>query len=169
MPNGASAALSELAAARLQALVDNGMREGRQLDFKERLPGNSDTDRREFAADVSSFANAAGGDLIFGIAERRDRDGRATGTGQIVGLPDFNFDQARLRLESMIRTGIEPRLAVQFAEVQRDAEPPCLVIRIPKGWSGLYMVTAGGLNAFYGRHSAGRYLLDVRDIGLGFR
>ena len=34
--------------------------EGNFIDYKEMLPGYSDSERRELLADVSSFANAAG-------------------------------------------------------------------------------------------------------------
>lgn len=50
----------------LQELIDNQVPEGKTIEYKEALPGNSDGDKKEFLADVSSFANAAGGDLIFG-------------------------------------------------------------------------------------------------------
>ncbi len=153
---------------RLQLLIESGLREGPRLDFKECLPGDSEAERREFTADVCSFANTTGGDLIFGVAERRDEDGRPTGEGCIVGLPGFNFDRVRLRLESIIRTGIEPRLAVQFHEIQCLHGPPCLLVRVPRAWDGLHMVRVANVNRFYGRTAGGRYLLDVREIARGF-
>jgi hypothetical protein len=48
-------------------LRTNGVAEGRQLDYKEQLPISSDDDKREFLGDVTSFANTAGGDLIYGV------------------------------------------------------------------------------------------------------
>lgn len=59
----------QIDAAQLEALRADGVREGRQLEYKECLPGNSDDDKREFLADVTSLANAAGGDLIFGVRD----------------------------------------------------------------------------------------------------
>src|SRR3954451_17276289 len=56
----------------IDALVADEVREGRTLDYKEKLPGNADKDKKEFLADVSSFANAGGGDMIFGVVEKRD-------------------------------------------------------------------------------------------------
>ena len=46
----------------LQALVDNQVAERKTIEYKESLPGNADGDKKEFLADVSSFANASGGD-----------------------------------------------------------------------------------------------------------
>jgi len=53
----------------LQALIDNSVIEGKTIEYKQSLPSNSDSDKKEFLADVSSFANASGGDLIYGIIE----------------------------------------------------------------------------------------------------
>ena len=59
----------EITKADIDALVANGVAEGRTLDYKRTLPGGKDDEKREFLADVSSFANAAGGDIIFGVEE----------------------------------------------------------------------------------------------------
>jgi predicted HTH transcriptional regulator len=53
----------------LQTLVSNKVAEGKKIEYKQALPGNSDSEKKEFLADVSSFANAIGGDLIFGVEE----------------------------------------------------------------------------------------------------
>jgi predicted HTH transcriptional regulator len=66
--------LSSITAADVQQLVTDRTTEGRTIEFKRDLPGPKESDRKEFLADVSSFANAVGGDLIFGVEER---DGRA--------------------------------------------------------------------------------------------
>jgi predicted HTH transcriptional regulator len=88
----------------LQSLVENKVREAKVLDYKRALPGKSDREKREFLYDVSSFANASGGDLIFGVTER---DGVAS---EISGLESGNVDEDILRLESIIRDGIDPRI-----------------------------------------------------------
>jgi schlafen family protein len=164
-----SLALNQVDAALLESLRADRVREGRQLDFKEMLPGGRDEDKREFLSDVSSFANAAGGDLIFGVRERRE-DGRSTAEiGAIVGLPSLNVDAERLRLEAMIRDGIAPRMPpVTFHEIRRDSGASCLLVRVPRSWAGLHMVTFGNLSRFYSRTSAGKYQLDVHEIRSGF-
>jgi hypothetical protein len=45
-------------------LQNSGVQEGKTLEYKRELPGGSDQDKREFLADVSSFANTEGGDII---------------------------------------------------------------------------------------------------------
>lgn len=92
-------------------LVSSELREGRTLAYKETLPGGSDTEKTEFMADVSSFANAAGGYILYGIRERRDGDGKPTGVPESAdGLEGINADSEILRLESSIRTGLAPRV-----------------------------------------------------------
>src|SRR5687767_2839466 len=84
--------------ADIDQLVTNQVTERRTLDYKQSLPGGSDGDKKEFLADVSSFANASGGYLIFGIRDRRDSEGKPTGVPEIVEGLDGNADQEILRL-----------------------------------------------------------------------
>ncbi|MDA7511146.1 ATP-binding protein [Verrucomicrobia bacterium] len=51
----------------LNSLVRDKVGESRTIEFKSQLPSSNDKDKKEFLADVSSLANAVGGDLIYGI------------------------------------------------------------------------------------------------------
>jgi hypothetical protein len=161
--------LAQIDGRQLDALVANAVREGRELDYKETLPGGSDDDKREFLSDVTSFANAVGGDIIFGVRERREQ-GRPTGEPEAVcGLLNLNVDAEKLRLENLIRDGVAPRMPpLAFAEVRRNPDPPCLVLRVPRSWAGLHMVIFKNLSRFYSRNSAGKYQLDVGEIRTAF-
>ena len=94
--------VEQLTEADLQSLVTSGVPESQLIDYKQTAVGNSDKDRYEFLADVSSFANSSGGEIIFGIAEANGLP------SQICGLNVANGDQEILRLEQMARTGIRP-------------------------------------------------------------
>src|SRR3989344_6489998 len=88
----------------LNNLIQNAVSEGKTIEYKNQLPSNSDSDRKEFLADVSSFTNTSGGDLIFGIT---------TDQGvpkSISGLEVMNVDAEKLKYEEIIRTGLEPRI-----------------------------------------------------------
>jgi hypothetical protein len=61
--------------------------------------------KREFLADVSSFANTAGGHLVYGISEAA---GIPTG---LPGVVISDFDAEKLRLENLLRDGILPRIS----------------------------------------------------------
>ena len=122
----------------LQALVENQVTERKTTEYKEALPGNADGDKKEFLADVSSFANASGGDLIYGIKEQ-------SGVPiELSGLELSNVDAEILRLESCIQTGIAPRL-FKLVETHPVALPSkqryAIIIRIRKSWTAPHMVT----------------------------
>src|SRR4051812_41318824 len=94
--------LSQVSERDIQALVGQ-VSEGRTLDFKRDLPGGSDADKKEFLADVSSFANTNGGDLILGVDEK------AGVASKIVGVSASDVDAETLRLEQIILSGLDPR------------------------------------------------------------
>src|SRR6266566_793857 len=108
----------------LQQLIDNQVPEGKTIEYKDVLPGNSDGDKKEFLADVSSFANAAGGDLIFGVKED------AGLPVELCGLQIGDVDAEILRLESIIKNGIAPRLSriVEVHPILLLSKPPSCAI-----------------------------------------
>jgi hypothetical protein len=100
----------------LVALVAAAVREADDLDFKESLYGNSDRDRGELAADIAGFANARGGVILIGIAERDGAaislesvpvsDGEEQRMTQIIaGLVVPYIDVAIRRIDSPTDTG----------------------------------------------------------------
>lgn len=154
----------------IDALVADEVREGRTLDYKEKLPGNADKDKKEFLADVSSFANAGGGDMIFGVVEKRDGEGKATGLpDDAPGLAGVNADAEIRRLDNMVRDGIKPRVpGVQISVVEGFTDGPVLVLRTPRSFAAPHMVTFQDHSRFYSRNSGGKYPLDVGEIRTAF-
>ena len=55
-------ALDAIDEAALCALIENQVSERSNLEYKRDLPGRGDEDVKEFLADVTSLANAQGGD-----------------------------------------------------------------------------------------------------------
>jgi hypothetical protein len=82
----------------LLELIANGIEERREIEYKQILKIGTDGDKKEFLFDVSSFGNASGGHLIFGIAET---DGRPTA---VTPLAIANRDLERLTLGRERRT-----------------------------------------------------------------
>ena len=68
--------LDQINEAQLQRLRDGRASETREIDYKRQSYGNADKDHGEFLADVSSFANTAGGDIVIGMTATQ---GVATG------------------------------------------------------------------------------------------
>jgi len=148
--------------ADIEELVNNQVRELRHIEYKQTLPGGKDDDKKEFLADVSSFANAGGGDLIYGIEESAGNPTAAVGVS-------CNLDQEILRLESMIRTGIEPRIiGFKTQPIEGFPQGPVLIIRIPRSWSGPHLVSFKNSSRFFTRSTNGKYQMDVTEIRSAF-
>lgn len=160
--------LDEISAQDIQDLIAARVRESRTLEYKEKLPGRSDGDKKEFLADVSSFANASGGDLLYGVSELRGTSNAKGEPQEAIGLETENIGAEIQRLESTIRDGIEPRiLGLQLRSIEGFPNGrPVLIIRIPRSWSGPHMVKFS--SRFYSRTSAGKYPLNVSELRAAF-
>lgn len=149
----------------LQALIDNAVLEGKTIEYKQSLPGNLDSDKKEFLADISSFANASGGDLIYGMIE----DSNTGAPKRLEGLTIENVDQEIARLDNMIREGIEPRILEKIIKpVELSNSKTALIIRVPKSWINPHRVSFKGHDKFYSRSTNGKYPLDVAELRVAF-
>lgn len=137
----------------LLALISNRTEERKTLDYKLQLPTSSDKDKKDFLADVSSFANTGGGYLIYGMVEE---NGVAA---HLPGLEGIDPDGEILRLEQMIREGIAPRLTITTKPLQLRSGNFALIIHIPQSYNSPHMVTYQGASRFYARQSNGKYQL----------
>jgi len=160
----------QIAKTDISNLIANEVGEGRMLDYKETQPGNSDGEKIEFLADVSSFANTAGGHILYGVREKRDSDGKPTGIPESAdGLNGVNTDSEILRLESIIRSSLAPRVpGFRSKRIDGFLKGPVLVLWIPKSWSAPHMVTYKNHSRFYSRASNGKYAMDVSEMRSAF-
>lgn len=162
--------LDQITVAHLRALIDSEVREGKDIEYKEQMPGTTEGNKHEFLADIVSFANCGGGDILYGISDKRDPQGNTTGIPDtLTGVTIANLDLERRRLGDIIRTGLEPRVSsISFYVVQLDESKAVLIIRIPRSWSSPHLVKYQGSSRFYSRSSAGKYQLDVNEIRSAF-
>lgn len=157
-----SKTFDDIAKPDIEALIQNKVREGRTIEYKQVLPGNSDEEKREFLADISSFANAGGGDLLYGISAMEGLPQEALGL-------EGNLDAELLRLENLIRDCLDPRVhGLQMRPVAGFAKGSVLLIRVPKSWAAPHMVIFRNHSRFFTRNSAGKYQLDVSEIRSAF-
>jgi hypothetical protein len=159
-----SVPIDSITADDLRDLIEDQVMELRVIDYKQELPGRSDEDKREFLRDVCSFANTAGGDLIYGITE-------SGGTPRaLLGVDaDTNVDAEISRLESLIRTGIEPRIpGIQHQPVRLENGKHALVLRVPRSFARPHVVTYKNYWKFYARNSNGKYQMDVGEVRRAF-
>lgn len=143
----------------LEALITNQVAERRTLEFKRELPGNGEGPRKEFLADITSFANAQGGDILFGIDAPK---GIATG---INGLVVEDPDKELLRWEEILLAGVEPRLpGIRLRWIECSKGSGVMLIRVPPSSIAPHRVTLARSNRFYGRKSNGKYEMDTQEL-----
>lgn len=147
----------------LRSLVDNQIAERRDLEYKRDLPGKTDDDVKEFLADVTSLANAQGGDLIFGMEEA---EGVAA---DLVGIECVDPDGEILRLESSLRANVAPRLiGLQTHWVALSNGRGAIVLRVPASMSAPHQIVFKRTRRFWGRSSKGKYEMDVHELRHAF-
>jgi hypothetical protein len=147
----------------VEFLLSNETPESKTMEYKLILPKNSDVAKKEFLADISSFANASGGDILYGVSEK---EGIPI---ELPGLEKINLDQEQLRIENMIRDNVEPRIpGVRVRGIDGFAKGPVLHIRVPNSWVSPHMVTFKTSSRFFSRSSAEKFPMDVTEIRTAF-
>jgi hypothetical protein len=96
-------------------LVAAGVSEDFDLDFKEQLYGNGDSERRALAGDVAAMANNAGGLIVIGIRE----DGHAR-AAEAPGVPLSDGEHRRM---TQIIATISPLPVFEIRAVPAAADP----------------------------------------------
>ncbi|MFC1543323.1 helix-turn-helix domain-containing protein [Candidatus Neomarinimicrobiota bacterium] len=154
----------------IDTLIQEKEPESKTLEYKEELPGKGNEAKKEFLADVASFANSSGGDIIFGIKEDRDENGKSTGVPKDApGVANCaNVEPEILRLTQVIRSGIAPQVSGFQLEKKGDSpEGPIILLRIPKSWAAPHMITVGD-SRFYIRYDRSKHPMDVEEIRSAF-
>lgn len=147
----------------LQELINNEIPEGKKIDYKQKLSGSSDKERKEFLADVTSFSNASGGYLIYGMIEK---------CGIPKDLVGLNIDDPEAeinKMENIIKQGISPRIPnVHIRQIKLLNSKHAIIIKIGKSWISPHRVTLKGHDKFYSRISSGKFPMDVSDLRTAF-
>ncbi len=145
----------------LLRLIADGVAEAKHIEYKRDLPKDRKEDRLEFLRDASSFANAEGGLLFFGVTEE-------SGVPEdLPGVDTADADQDILRLESMLRDNVDPRIErVLSKPVPLSNGRLALVMRIPKSWRAPHMIVMDGRDnaQFYTRASNGKHRMDLSEL-----
>jgi predicted HTH transcriptional regulator len=149
--------IEQITEAHLMALIEGKASETLHIEYKRQSYGTNDEARREFLADVSSFANSRGGDLLIGVAEC---DGVPSSLVPFTG----NADDEKLRLDNIARSGLEPRIPNLHIRAVPIDGGWILVIRIPRSYRGPHRVIFKEWNRFFARSSAGRYQPNVEEL-----
>jgi len=143
----------------LRLLLENQIPEGRMIDYKRELPKNDRQSKIDFLTDISAFANASGGLIIYGIDEK---EGIPV---SITGIHVENKDDEILRLDQLILAGITPRLPqVKLRFLTLESQKDLLLISIPKSWSAPHVVNYQKHWRFHIRSSAGNHQMDLEEV-----
>jgi len=144
-------------------LRTNSVQESKIIEYKKLLNINTKEDKMEFLADISSFSNTNGGDLLIGISEKKGIP------DSIDGIDIDNPDKEINKLESLIRDGIEPNIVgLEIKFVKLTNLKRVMIIRIPKSWNLPHRIVYRGYDKFYARNNSGKYPMDVGELRNAF-
>ena len=152
--------LDQIDEAQLQRLIDGKASETRDIEYKRDRYGDADKDYAEYLADISSFANITGGDIIIGMTAE---EGVPTGFAPLQIDPDAEI----LRLDNIARSGFQPRIfGLDIRGYQIAMGGFALVVRIPRSYNQPHRTVRNGTghHRFYARSSAGKYEPNVDEL-----
>lgn len=150
--------LDQVTEADLQALVQNQVRERQTLEFKRDPYPTNDKGKREMLRDISSMANAYGGEVLIGLAETGD--GIASG---VVGISDG--ERMAQSIESSCLSNIDERIGgLKTQAVLLANRKHVVIIQIPQSLRMPHMVTFQGLNQFWIRHDRQKSPMSTDEI-----
>ncbi len=150
--------LEEVVYSDIEDIIGSELREGKTVDYKRDLPGNSENEKKEFLYDASSFANTVGGDLIIGLEEE---NGVPT---KVTAVSPENLDKEIQRIDSILMSGIEPRIKYHMRAIPHPTSGYILILRIERNGLAPHRVIYKASDKFYARNSAGKYPLDVAEL-----
>lgn len=148
----------------LNYLVSAKEDEKQIVDYKSAIKLEISQNKEEFRKDISSFANASGGDYILGIDEEK---GIAV---NLCGMQLDNPDAFKLRLEEILQSNIQPRIpGVQIRQILLRDDRYVVIIRVPRSFVRPHQVKLNKDDyQFWARNAAGKYRLDVDQLRTAF-
>lgn len=157
--------IEEIKLEDIQLLIDNAVSENKTLEYKSKLNISTDSDKKEFLADISSFANSIGGDIIIGLEE--DEENKIPIS--ICGISYTNEDLLIRQIESLIRDSIQPViLNIEFRLLSIENNRGVLIIRIPQSLILPHRIEFKNSGKFFNRNNKGKYPMDVNELRLAF-
>ena len=112
----------------LELLCKNNAEESSDLEFKESMSlSNNDGAKKELCKDVSGMANAAGGNIIYGIVEN------SVGVADHIDSGSSPFSISSEWINQVLTSGIEPKVPdVEIASILLSNGNKVFVISIPQ-------------------------------------
>lgn len=156
--------------ADLQFLLDNGVPEDKTIDYKERLLLDTPPQKDELRRDVTSFANAFGGHIVFGMKESGGTPTELSGFD--IDTPEALKQRVSNTLASHIQPFI-PGITHNIKPVQLQTGKWALVLRIPQSFVKPHqvLITEGNFKdnfQFWVRDASSKRRLNVDELRLSF-
>lgn len=146
------------------SLVSNKVSEAFDLDFKAKLYGNAERDKKALAGDVAALANTAGGLLILGIEE--DDQARAR-TAPGVSVADAEVG----RIRQIVAANVVPFPQLDVLPIEDPGRPGhgLLVIAVPRSPLAPHAVLVGDGLRYPRRNGATTRYLSEPEIATAYR
>ena len=159
------APLSEIGAAHVRDLVTGAVSEDFDLDFKARMYGTSDADKRDLATDVAAMANSAGGVVVLGVEENEHAHAAAA--------PGITISDEVERRILQVTAGISPAPAVAVRRIPlQDSNPGhgFVLIIVPRSLAAPHAVIVNGTSLRYPvRHGTTTRYLSAPEVAAAYR
>lgn len=138
------------------------------LDYKRIFQIDDDKktgNRREFVRDVVSFYNSEGGCIIYGIDEKRDDKGSATGyPNEFFDNDVENWDKTERQIYDIIRSNTDPPITNLNARLIKVESKNIIVIGIPRRIGLPAMVTFDNNDNFLKRIQTNKYQVNTMEL-----
>jgi len=146
----------------VERLITDKVREGPHLDFKRELPvAWDDKAKHRLLADATAFANAGGGDIVYGVDENPDAEASA-----IIPVVLTSVDAEVRRIQDFLLNLSEPRLpAAQVHAVPitvANVAGHVIVVRVSQSWIAPHRVKTN--QHFFVRDGLRNRQLEVPEV-----
>lgn len=144
----------------IRRLLESGLEEHLQLEYKSAVYDDNDRGRREFLLDICMFANSSGGILLIGVPERRDEQGQPTGAPDPAGVLGLELPNPEVVLnayDARVMEAIEERLPLEAASIDVGQGRRVLAIRVSNSARKPHSVRHQGHIYFPARRERQRY------------
>jgi len=161
--------LGDIAEQDVQGLIDDEVAEDQTIEYKAKLQLTRIEDKAELCRDISAFANASGGCIVYGLGEKRDQSNKTTGKPDKI-VPILDQPDALInRLSQILHRGVQPNIrGLDFRGISISSGGHVIVGHIPKSLMSPHIVACHDDWRFYARGSNGRYRIDVPGLRSAF-
>jgi len=154
----AGRSLKDISLDDIRALVEDGVREGPDLEYKETAYSGRPQDVREMLRDITALANGQGGYLVMGVEE--DGGGRAMAL-----RPIDNPQRAAQAMHQACLDCIRDRIeGLEFQIYDTGFNQGIIVVRVPSSEQSPHMMTRDKRTEFYRRYGTDRRPMTMAEI-----